>query len=329
MGEIGERDGRRHMTDRRMQTDRRLRSVALLAILAITSQCLSACQTARAGARCATGAVARDATHVLQCRNGRWRRTITTSQAAALVQAILRARIPPPPAGPPTVSVYGDSVALSLGLLVAGWHSSGAPIRLADGITDLGCGITIGGLRQFVTIEPMPPDCDRWPTRWPALVTWTDPDIVLVHSAQWELVDRLLPGDSVWRSVGDPVFDETLRTAVLNVTDRMSANGALVAWVNAPRYGAALQGQGTEAQRRSHADARVDRYNQILAEAVAARPATATIVDLASWMLPRRNDLTIRSDGSHFDWNDANPVIREFIGPEVVRLAAGRSLQPA
>ncbi len=300
------------------------RTAAIICVLCVAGWVLTTCQTARVGSRCPAGAVAQDTTHVLGCRNGRWRRTITTSQAAAIVLAVLRDRVPPPPARTPTVAIYGDSAALSLGLLLAGWYQTGAPVRLADGITDLGCGITIGGFRKFETVDPMPPGCDWWPIRWPALVATTDPDIILVHSAQWELVDRLLPGDTVWRSVGDPVFDAALKAAMLDVVDRMSANGALVAWINAAPYSRELQGRGTDAQRRSHTDARVNRYNQILAEAVASRPGTATIVDLASWMLPRRDDPTIRSDGSHFDWTDSNPVIREFLGPQVIRLGTGR-----
>lgn len=44
------------------------------------------CQTARAGTRCRPGASpARDATHVLFCVNGRWKRTVTIGQAAQIV----------------------------------------------------------------------------------------------------------------------------------------------------------------------------------------------------------------------------------------------------
>ena len=221
---------------------------------------------------------------------------------------------------PPRFSLYGDSVALSLALLFASWSQQGAPAAWVNGITDFGCGLTVGGDRRFEGVEALRAECDAWPVTWPSAAANESLDVVLIHSAQWELVDRRLPGDSTWRSVGDPVFDEALRTAMTNATDLMSASGAVVLWVNQPSFSDRLREQGTSAQQRSHTQARVDRYNQILAEVVATRPDSARLIDLAAWMEPRRNDVAVRADGSHFVFSPQNPVVSEFLGPEVLRL---------
>lgn len=92
---------------------RRKNLMAALVISAVASTTLVACQNARVGARCRTDAYAQDRTHVLVCKNGRWRRLMTKQQAAGLIGALLRARaaeatspVPAPalpsPTSPPT-----------------------------------------------------------------------------------------------------------------------------------------------------------------------------------------------------------------------------------
>jgi hypothetical protein len=66
------------------------------------------CRVAKAGTRCRTTEWGRDASHVLQCRNGRWVRVMTIAQAANAIAQVNAARAAqqattttaPPPAGP-------------------------------------------------------------------------------------------------------------------------------------------------------------------------------------------------------------------------------------
>ena len=72
---------------------RRLLCVVLVASIATLG--MSACQVRVAGTRCRVpGATAQDATHVLVCKQGRWRRTITKAQAAMILVAVINARTP-------------------------------------------------------------------------------------------------------------------------------------------------------------------------------------------------------------------------------------------
>ncbi len=68
---------------------RRTAAVLALTLVALT---LAACQPARAGARCRTTDFGEDGTYVLQCRSGRWVRTMTKAAAADLILAVIASR---------------------------------------------------------------------------------------------------------------------------------------------------------------------------------------------------------------------------------------------
>lgn len=76
------------------------RSVAVLAVVLAVSTVLVACNRASVGQRCRSG-FARDATHVLVCRNGRWARGVTLGQMLAFLIAVRRQA----EAGGPSLSV--------------------------------------------------------------------------------------------------------------------------------------------------------------------------------------------------------------------------------
>src|SRR4051794_36949055 len=82
------------------------RSRLLLALLAVVLAAagLTSCQVARAGARC-RGGVARDATHVLACRGGRWTRIMTL---AAYARLLAPRPAPTAPASASTLWAVGD-----------------------------------------------------------------------------------------------------------------------------------------------------------------------------------------------------------------------------
>lgn len=71
------------------------RVVCFTVVAAVVTVGLSSCEVRRAGTRCRVeGATAQDATHVLVCQRGRWRRTITKFQAALILIAVVNARTP-------------------------------------------------------------------------------------------------------------------------------------------------------------------------------------------------------------------------------------------
>jgi len=224
--------------------------------------------------------------------------------------------VPQPPV--PRVAVFGDSVALSLALVLAAWEKETGRIFGVDGVTELGCGIGRGGDRRFQGVQPLKGPCEEWPQKWGAAVAQGRPDLAVVTAGQWELVDRRLDGSSTWTHVGEPAYDAYLQSELLAATDVLSSSGAVVVWLTLAPYSDELQSKGTRDQRRSHLPERVERLNEIIRAVVAARPATARLVDLGGWMAPRRNDTAFRDDGSHYDWAPDDPVASEFLGPQLV-----------
>jgi glucose/arabinose dehydrogenase len=65
------------------------RGLVVVTVVALAATVLAGCRPARAGTRC-WGGVARDATHVLVCKNGRWRRGPTIRQMAVLLVDLAR-----------------------------------------------------------------------------------------------------------------------------------------------------------------------------------------------------------------------------------------------
>ncbi|MCC6227280.1 MAG: acyltransferase [Microthrixaceae bacterium] len=217
----------------------------------------------------------------------------------------------------PKVAPFGDSVALSLGLILGLWEREEHQIRSVLGIAELGCGIARYGQRKVVDVEDTKPQCDNWPQTWGAQLDASRPDLALVFS-QWELVDRKMRGDDAWRHVGDPVLDQYYTREFLAATDLLASQGALVVWVTIPYFGSALDDQLSPGQLRGHEPQRVDALNTIIRAVVDQRPATARLIDLATWMNPRLEDRTLRKDGEHFNFTAEDYVARDFLGPALV-----------
>jgi peptidoglycan/LPS O-acetylase OafA/YrhL len=226
---------------------------------------------------------------------------------------------PTPTAPPPRISVFGDSVMLSVGLLIGTWQQQGAPLTMGSGSAQLGCGIARYGKRMVLGVESTKPDCDAWATTWAASVQKDKPDVVVVAPGEWELVDHLMRGDTVWRHMGDPRWDAYVKSELLAANDVLASNGALVEWLNVPDYGTVDADRTPAWQRQSHTPARVAKLNQILSEVVAERPATARLVDLRSWMDPRANDTNLRDDGTHYNWSSTDDMVSSFLGPALLK----------
>jgi len=129
-----------------------------------------------------------------------------------------------------------------------------------------------------------------------------------------------MEGDTLWRRVGDPKWDDYVRREILAANDVLGSDGALVVWLTVPQFGTVDDDLKPGWQRASHAPWRGARLHEILREAVAERPDNARIVDLATWMTPHVNDTGIRDDGTHYTWTAGNPVVSDFVGPELVQV---------
>jgi hypothetical protein len=223
--------------------------------------------------------------------------TTTTSTTVPVVVSR-----PPRPAGVPvSVMVVGDSVGLTL---TEGLTSSASRYDISfsnDAV--LGCGLVQGGpYRYFGQVSKQLPTCDTWPTKWASLVRKVDPDVVEVVVGRWEVMDRVFDGQ--WTHLGDPAFDEYVRSELERSFSVLSTGGATIAYVTAPYY---LRGERPDGGRWPEDDpSRVDAMNGIIRSVVASHPGRATIVDLNAHTSTTNaytktvDGVVMRSDGVHF-----------------------------
>jgi hypothetical protein len=115
-------------------------------------------------------------------------------------------------------------------------------------------------------------------------------------------MDRMHNGR--WTQLGDPEFNEYIRSELERAFTVLSSGGAVVAFVSAPYY---LRGERPDGGRWPEDDPeRVDAMNAIIRGVVAAHPGRAALVDLNAHTSTTNeytrsvDGVVLRSDGVHF-----------------------------
>jgi peptidoglycan/LPS O-acetylase OafA/YrhL len=222
---------------------------------------------------------------------------------------------PPPPKAPPKLNsaqlavlgrpvrvlVEGDSLASTLAV---GLGDEGGKYKYQSfNLGELGCGVAIGGpIRDARGQIDASTQCESWPTTRAADVRTYDPDVAVLLTGRWEVLDRVHDGQ--WMHVGEPAFDAFLATQLDQAISVLSAGGAKVMVLTTPCFQPQEQADGTIFPFDD--PARLARYNQLLREAVARHPDQAAIGDLYSVLCPGNtytdtvNGIQVRmSDGVH------------------------------
>src|SRR5262249_49047590 len=72
--------------------------------------------------------------------------------------------------------------------------------------------------------------CPDWRTEWPPLVEQNKPDVVIVFTGGWEIVDRWFgnPGEGLPSTILDPAFQQSLTDAHREAAQLLSVGGAKV-----------------------------------------------------------------------------------------------------
>lgn len=209
------------------------------------------------------------------------------------------------------------------------WAKTNGAAALDGAGTRLGCGIGRGGRVRTAQYGegPTNPECDAWPTRWPAVLTKRPADVAVIMVGPWDITDRVIPNDDQWRAPGDPVYDQYLKGEMEAAVDLLSSRVGMVVWLTNPLLDFGRADDPPPATPYPVSDpARTHRYNEILHEVAAERPALH-VVDLAAWMrtLPGGElDPNIRPDGVHFSKPGAVEVAG-WLGPELLGLV-GRTV---
>lgn len=227
----------------------------------------------------------------------------------------------------PRVTVFGDSTALmsSWGMLVEYERTGRA--EFVVGFTGLGCSVVRTPERRIAD-EVVRDDvtCEDWPNVWQGVLDDARPDVAVVQTGSWDVADRRVPGDDLWRGPGDPVYDAYAQSELLAAVDLLSAGGTAVVWLTSPIPGAAAY----ESPRVQVFDPapRHERFNALVERLPALRPGKVEVVDLAGWVAsqPPEEDARLRPDGVHFTHDASVDVCQRYLCDAV--LVAARSLRP-
>jgi hypothetical protein len=220
----------------------------------------------------------------------------------------------------PRVSVFGDSTALylAIGLLYQlEQEGLGTP---GIGVAEPGCGILRPGVLRWKGRERARPDtCANRERAWANAIARGRPDVAVVSAGPWEVCDRKLRPDDRWRHLGDPILDEAVRREMLAAVDLLSKDGTLVIWLTSPEID-----DRDHPRRYPESDpTRMARFNELVLELEALRPAAVRVADLAARAkrFPKGVlDRDYRPDGVHLSNAGSLRLAREWLASEILRL---------
>ena len=250
---------------------------------------------------------------------------------------------PPPPAstsGPPVkVLLFGDSVALTLGL---GLGEKNVQDKYDYQLSDrgiIGCGVVDGpqvelmGTRYDTPqacggsgVQPGGPAANEpWQDQWTAEIGQVKPNVVLLLAGRWEVVDREYQG--TWTNILNPTYAAYVKSQLEQASNLVTASGAHMVFLTAPCTDQGEQPDGAPWPEDS--PARLAIYNKLVREVAAEHAATDTAVNLFGATCPGGkfastvHGVTIRStDGVHFTVAGG-----QYLAPKIMPaiVAAGRA----
>jgi peptidoglycan/LPS O-acetylase OafA/YrhL len=227
----------------------------------------------------------------------------------------------PPPAGTTTpattVLLLGDSTSITLAIgLSLDADRYGAKV-IDKGI--LGCGVAempevlVRGVEDKVTAacNPSTPASGQWPALWSGWITRYHPSIVAILAGRWEVSTVKWRGR--WTDILQAAFASDVRQELQRAVAVASTGGAHVVLFTAPCFDSGEQSDGAPWPEDDRD--RLDAYNDLVREVVAANPQQASLVTLDGVVCPggrfasEIDSVTVRApDGVHFPFfSQASP----------------------
>lgn len=219
----------------------------------------------------------------------------------------------------PRLAIVGDSVALTLGSGLRDWGTqTGAALVFNAGNTN--CGIARGGERVSGLTEHVVGDpCPDWSKTWPEWLDDFDPDVVIVLTGFWDLIDQK-DGEGGTIRPGDAVYDDWLLSEYRAAADLLASRGASVVWLTTPCAGERLRERlvnptGVDPERTKHLN------ENLLPRLVRGEGTPIRLVDLFARVCPNGAYASTlfgipgaRYDGLHFSRAGARRLGR-WLGP--------------
>jgi hypothetical protein len=222
------------------------------------------------------------------------------------------------------VVVAGDSTAEATGFGLAQWAGERPDLAQVSLVVEEGCGFLRGGDQLIDRWVPVPQRCDDWLTsELPAKVSELRPDVVMLMTTSWDVLDRRWDGGPD-ESPLDPGYAERIRTDFATITTALLDAGATeVVWVREPIPNVFWWSSG---QAQEDPDRHAVLY-AAMDEIAAANPGHVTVIDLPAWVGANgmADDHDARPDGVHWSPEAAARIAREFLGEQLVRAALSTS----
>lgn len=221
---------------------------------------------------------------------------------------------------PMRVLVAGDSTAEATGSGLAQWATERPDLAQVSLRAEKGCGFVRGGQQLVNDWEAVPDRCERWATReLPAAVTELQPDVVMLLTTSWDVLDHRWDGGD-----GQTPFDDEFAARI--DTDFTALTGALldagasqVVWVREPVPNVFWWSSGQSQEDPARHQVLYDTMDRVATTFV----GRVTVVDLPTWI--EQHDLSLdhdaRPDGVHWSPDTAARIAREFLGEQLIRAA--------
>jgi peptidoglycan/LPS O-acetylase OafA/YrhL/lysophospholipase L1-like esterase len=217
------------------------------------------------------------------------------------------------------VLLVGDSVVEGIAAGLTRWSRTDGRIAVTAS-TRRGCGIAHGNYVER-DAESRTAMCKAWGASWKATVSQQRPDVVVIYTGGWDILARQIDGWPKARDIGDPLFDDWIRSAFSAAIDTFTADGARVVWLTSMCGRSAVLGPTGVFD-----PVRIVHLNDAIIRPLAnARDDRVALVDLFAAVCPRgryTNRLGghdgARPDGLHFsdagaDW------LADWLGPRLAR----------
>jgi peptidoglycan/LPS O-acetylase OafA/YrhL len=240
---------------------------------------------------------------------------------------------------PVRVLLFGDSVALTLGMGLSdpAYQNKYGYVLSDKGI--LGCGVVDGPEVDLLGAhDPTPSACDGspltageaaahqpWSYQWLAAMNEVNPNVVVLLAGRWEVSDREYQGQ--WTNILNPVFAAYVKQQLNKASQLVTKTGARMVFLTAPCTNEGEQPDG--APWPADSSQRLNVYNDLLRQVAAEHPATDSVVDLNAAACPHGrfahsiDGVTIRwDDGVHFSIPGGQWLAPKIMPPIV---AAGRA----
>ena len=220
-------------------------------------------------------------------------------------------------AQPVRVLLFGDSVALTLGLGLSDAVDQNKYDYVLSDEGILGCGVVDGPEVDLLGAHDTTPSAcngspftpgeslpaQPWPYQWLSAMNEVKPNVVVLLAGRWEVSDREYQGQ--WTNILNPVFAAYVKQQLNKASQLVTKTGAHMVFLTAPCTNEGEQPDGAPWPEDSLK--RLDIYNQLVRQVAAEYPTTDSVVDLFAASCPGgRYSTSIhgvavrRSDGVHF-----------------------------